>query len=765
MLGSLGWIIPRYILGAILPYFISAWLLLSVVLFVQQAGRYSDIFFGIDIPAEFVWQLSLALIPSVIAFTCPIAVLVGTIIGLTKMQADSELVAMRAAGKSNIQILIPVALVGLLLSAFAFWVNSEGVPWAARMVRTVALQSALKKLESPIQPGTFNSDIGGLTIYVNAVDLESGRWKDIFIYQESKNEGVERLITSRGGRIDTTGDASELVLENASVATIPIEAESGKYVIERLGEIRVAIKTKRSELVERLTRAELTPEELGIRELGERSETLQGNQRTEAQILWQRRVLLSVTPLIFCVLGALIVLRFSRSGRGFGIAAALVVLLGFYALAFIGEQLVRAGAGGAMIASLLPVLGSIAVVAWFSFAPRLEGFRVFHRNEKEAPVRDATNRRARRSVFVGITAGLGDLDILRNVVKNFVLAVSFLSSIFLIFTAFELWRFAGAIENGSRLLAQYLTFLFPFIYIQIAPSAAMVATLATYSVKSRQNEIVTWTAAGQSVYRLLLPCFMFMLLVGTLNFVIQERMLPSTNRLQEQTRAVIRNRGVAPATQGRQWVSEANRIYSFLLASDTEKQHRGDSVTRAPASVAVYELNDRRELQTLFRAPKARWHDGSVVLSDSVEIVNYGVGEPVATKVAGYRLSERADPFTKLRTRPAHMTTSDLRAQIDSIDSETERNSMRVIVERRHTTPFLPLVVALFTAPFSLSLSRKGKAAMVAAAVGLWLLYTGVGSILEQLAQMGSIDPRLAIWAPLLGFSFIGVFLITRLRT
>ena len=81
--------ISRYLIGAILPYFVFSWLLLSVILFVQQAARFADIFFSANIPAALVSQLTLALIPNVIAFTCPMAVLVGVIIGLSKMQTDS----------------------------------------------------------------------------------------------------------------------------------------------------------------------------------------------------------------------------------------------------------------------------------------------------------------------------------------------------------------------------------------------------------------------------------------------------------------------------------------------------------------------------------------------------------------------------------------------------------------------------------------------------------------------------------------------------
>src|SRR5512140_1493283 len=113
---QISWLISKYLVQAIVPYFLFSWLLLSVILFVQQASRFSDIFFSVNIPANLVWQLTVALIPNVIAFTCPMAVLVGTIIGLSKMQGDSELVAVRAAGVGNLQIIVPIVILGIALS-------------------------------------------------------------------------------------------------------------------------------------------------------------------------------------------------------------------------------------------------------------------------------------------------------------------------------------------------------------------------------------------------------------------------------------------------------------------------------------------------------------------------------------------------------------------------------------------------------------------------------------------------------------------------
>src|SRR5439155_21846193 len=93
-----------------------------------------------------------------------------------------------------------------------------------------------------------------------------------------------------------------------------------------------------------------------------------------------------------------------------------------------------------------------------------------------------TNKIQTRNIFVDLTTGLRDLDILINLLKYFLLSIAFLTAIFTIFTAFDMWKFAGTIDGGMVLLIRYLFFLLPFMYLQIAPSCAMIGTLATYVI-------------------------------------------------------------------------------------------------------------------------------------------------------------------------------------------------------------------------------------------------------------------------------------------
>jgi lipopolysaccharide export LptBFGC system permease protein LptF len=111
------------------------------------------------------------------------------------------------------------------------------------------------------------------------------------------------------------------------------------------------------------------------------------------------------------------------------------------------------------------------------------------------------------------------------------------------------------------------------------------------------------------------------------------------------------------------------------------------------------------------------------------------------------------------------MTASELRNQYLSSESELERLSFEVAYQKRYATLLLPLIIALFTAPFGLSLSRKGRVATIGFAVGLWLLFTGLTNVFEQFGLNGSLTPALAVWAPLVAFAFLGIFLLSKVKT
>lgn len=784
----MGKIISRYLVASVLPYFVFSWLLLSVILFVQQAGRYSDSFFSPNVPSSLVWQLAIALIPNVIAFTCPMAALVGVIIGLAKMQGDSEIVVIRAAGIGTRELILPLAVLGVFLAAFAFAVNLYGVPLAAGIVRRVAMRTAIQKLESPIEPGVFNTEIDGYTIYVKDGDIEAGTWKNIFIHNVQVGIGNERLITSRSGRIDSEGNSSELVLRDAVVSTFTTVEGREKFLSENVGEVRIAIKTKRDELVSRLARAESVAEELGLVELFDLARSKKGRERAELMILWQRRLMLSATPFIFTIFGAFMILRFSRGGRGFGILLALISLIAYYLMAFLGEQLARTGVINVVLGSLLPLGFGIAAMIWLGIAARrhpLEKIKLIF-GRLFAASKNSTRKIRGTNLFVDLTTGLRDFDIGLNLIRYYLLTLGFLGAIFLIFTGFELWKFAGTFNRGIILLLQYLFYLLPFVYLQLAPSAAMIATLATFAIKSRQNEITVWAATGQSIYRLLIPCLVLAAAAGGVNWALQEFVAPRSNQIQDDLRNFIRSRGVTVDNKGMYWVATDQRVYSFRIgASDNAKAvSAGGSVVKNGASdnaittgfkcnpgcplkdISIYEFTeDGTRLQTVYRSDAGVWEADRMRFTSAFRKTSLD-GEKVATiSLDAGAIAEVSNPLLGVRRKPSHLNSGETKNLIDSSESDVERRNFGVALARKRSTLLLPLIIALFTAPFALALSRKGKSIAIGYAIGFWLIYMAITGFFEQLGLNGSLSPEIAVWSPLILFSMFGIILLSRVRT
>jgi len=167
----------------------------------------------------------------------------------------------------------------------------------------------------------------------------------------------------------------------------------------------------------------------------------------------------------------------------------------------------------------------------------------------------------------------------------------------------------------------------------------------------------------------------------------------------------------------------------------------------------------------VYRAKNAVWEHGNVVFIGNVEKSDLREGKIDTKTLNGGELAEMNDPFLGIRAKPSQLNTGEIKRQIATSDSDLERRNLMVALEKKYTTLFLPFVMALFTAPFSLSLSRKGKAVTIGYAIGLWLLFTGTTSVFEQLGLNGLLSPPLAVWSPLVIFSMFGIYLLSKVRT
>ena len=763
-------LIERYVLRTIFPYSLASLILVTAILFAQQTGRYFEAIFHGVMPSGFVYALALALLPAVFVFTIPIAVLSGTIIGLGRMGSDSELVAMSAAGVSTWRILWPCLVLGLIATAASAEFNLREAPRAQRGLKSVAIRSALYKLDSPVEPRTFTSEIPGYVIYVRDGDKSRGEWGRVFT-QSQEGDHSTMLVTARTGRIDSSTEKSELVLEDATRTRLPApDARDQSYVRERLGLLRIVFNTGRGSLLAKIQKQESSADEMGWSELRQFIAQSDGVERREASIIFHKRLAFSLSPLVFALFGSALALRIRRGSRGFGVLLSLVVLLIYYLVTLGGDQMARAGSVppvlGAWLGTALTMAMGLALLAlrrrqigsWFRLSGK--GKASVAAPPRSAPVLAAPS--AWRWVVSFPT--LLDVSIVRTMVFSFFFGFLSLVLIFNVFTTFELWRFIATNRASMKLVAEYLFYLLPLVSVELLPGSVLVAALMTYALIARRREAVAWWASGQSVYRLMLPGLGFAVLIAGASWFIQERVMPPANVRQDSLRARIQGRSaqIAPGSE-RRWLlsADGSRIYSYGF--DDRRQAlikpwiyefdaRGIELTRVTLGEEGKWLNANE-----FQITRAQWFnlpdDNSPVIAQSAEQLKISGVDPPSV-------------FKPTVDRPSQLSADRLSAYIKNLkDRGADTATLAVALQRKYAAPFGVIVMALIGMPLAISFGRKSTVVALCSAVAVSLAFWLVSGGFQQLGEHALLPPAPAVWTPIVIFACGGLYFISRVRT
>jgi len=743
--------------------------LLTAILFLQQTSRYTELIFQEAPPPGFIYNLCLALLPTVVVFTLPPAILAGTVVGFGRMGSDSEVVAMRAAGAGTWRMVWPVLALGMLATGGAFYLNLKEAPRAQQMLLRVGVQAALYKLDSPVIPRSFTTEIPGAVIYVRDGDKAEGKWGRVFIYRLEKDL-TTRLVTARSGRLDSSADKSELVLEDAVETDLPPEATAqGKpYIVQRFSQLRIQFPTGRGDLMARLQKQKPTPDQMQVTDLVSFLAASSGKERREAETILHKRITFSVAPLCFALFGVALALRVRRGSRGFGVLLSIGVLILYYMVTLGGDQLARVGTLSPLVGTWLGTALLLLTSAVLLFSRRLQIGRWLGRTTPiNAPVKSeprlaSVNRqRGARRWLTGFPALL-DVGIVRSMGISFFTGLIALILIFNVFTLFELWRFITWNRAGVSMVAQYLFYLLPLVIVELCPGSILIAALFTYALTARRSEAIAWWASGQSVYRLMMPGLVFAIAIAGGLWFLQERAMPTANLRQDDLRERLRG-GMSQVAlgSGRRWMVSANgpRIYSYEF----------DDRRQVLVKPAIYEFDQAGlDLTRVILGEEGKWPSaGQLEISQARSIVVDG--QRIIRESAEQLALSGADPadaFKPTRQRPSQLSANGLQSYIKNLKQRgADTAVLAVSLQRKYATPFGVIVMALLGMPLAISFGRKSAVMALCSAVGVALAFWLLSGGFEQLGIHGLLPAPVAAWAPITIFAGGGLYLISRTRT
>jgi LPS export ABC transporter permease LptG len=392
-------------------------------------------------------------------------------------------------------------------------------------------------------------------------------------------------------------------------------------------------------------------------------------------------------------------------------------------------------------------------------------FGARHAPAATSPVADegsSSRRRLRLRLSIANFPTLLDIGIVRMMTLSFVFGFIALVLIFDVFTTFELWRFISANRATTRMVAEYLFYLLPLVSVELFPGSVLVAALMTYALIAKRKEAVAWWSTGQSVYRLMVPGFVFAVLIASGSWFIQERIMPQSNVRQDALRARIRG-NIAQLSAGadRRWLvsADGSRIYAYDF--DERRQ-----VLIRPA---IYEFDDQQiQLRRVINGEEGKWLEGNKFEITRAQWIN--LDQPTVAREAADQLQiTGVDPpsaFKPTVDRPSQLDAAGLRNYVTALKTRgADTAALAVALQHKYASPFTVLVMALIGMPLAIEFGRKSTVIALCSAVVVSLAFWLISSGFQQLGEHSLLPPPAAVWTPIVMFACGGLYFISRVRT
>src|SRR6185437_8571823 len=205
-------IIDRYICRQVLSHALLGLAVFTFVFFVPQLVQLMDIVVRHSGAAWQIGELFFSTFPGVLSFTLPVAVLVGVLIGLGRMSADSELIAMNAAGMGLRRLLVPIGAVALVALGLTLSMTLWLAPASLRNLRTLEDRLRTSQASFQVQPRVFDERFPRLVLYIQNVSAAATHWQGVFLAESDAGGGVSRLTLAEEAIVITDREQGKLEL-------------------------------------------------------------------------------------------------------------------------------------------------------------------------------------------------------------------------------------------------------------------------------------------------------------------------------------------------------------------------------------------------------------------------------------------------------------------------------------------------------------------------------------------------------------------------
>jgi len=772
-------ILTRYTLREVTSHAVIGIAIFTFVLFTKDLGRILELVVRNSAPVPSVLQVFSFTLPVALTITIPAGALVGILIGLSRLAADSEVTATRASGIGVWTFLRVISIFAAIAWLLAL---ANGIYVAPRSQAAMArLQDRLKssQVSFEVHPRVFYEGFPRLVLYVQNVKAAQGAaiWKGVFIADTSLPSSPRITLAQQGILVSEGPETLHLHLTNGSTHELDPKSPD-HYQISTFEQTDIPVPVPQTESAKEQGPVPVT--QLGTWDLWRQA----SDNKNRATARWyliefHRRFALPTSCLVLALVGIPLGLSSKKGGKSTGFVLTILLVFAYYSASLVGVSLARQGklspGLGVWLADIVFFLGGAFLLWRAEHKPfEISSFRGiwnpmrtgFGKLLRSSHVEDVFQRAAtRRRVFSARFPLILDDYVLRDFGVNLMMVLATFLMLLLVFTLFELLGDILRNQISPLLVGEYLLSVSPYFLYNITPLSILLAVLITLGVMQRSNEITAIKATGISIYRIVVPVMVAAAMLATGLFFFDQFYLPHANKRQDALRNQIKGKPAQTyLNPDRKWIfgQHSNIYYYQLFDSDRNEFGRLSVFQFDPATL---------QLTRRIYAERAHWEDNLQrwICTQGWERELRGAAiENYRTFVVDTfpAVSEPPTYFKKEVKQSSEMNYEELRRYIrDLQQSGFDVVRLRVQLAKKFAFPVITLVMAVLAIPFSLAAGRRGAITGVATAVGIAVVYWTVSGLFEAMGNISQLPPVLAAWSPDVIFGLVGGYLILKVPT
>ena len=770
-------ILTRYILREVTAHALIGAGIFTFVLFTRDLGHILELVVRASAPLPSVAEIFSFTVPLALTYTLPMSALLGILIGLSRLAADSEITAMRASGMGTWTFLRSLSIFVLVTWLLAL---GNGLYVAPRsQAALVRLEDRLKgsQISFEIQPRVFYEGFPKYVLYVQDVKSAQGAavWKDVFMADLNDASNPKITLAKEGVVVSEGPDRLHLHLVDGSEhETDPKDPNHYNIITFQQTDIPIELPS-----------SENKPDESRPASVVGTWDLLQKAKRADPitarwdLIEFHRRFALPTACLVLALVGIPLGLSSKKSGKSGGFVLTILLVFVYYVISLIGISLARQGEVPPWLGAWLADFAFLALALFLLLRAERRPFELATFRaawKKNAPLIAAGLGRngrenafervsSRRRLFSASFPTLLDDYVLRDFFLYLGMILSTFLVLVLVFTLFELVGDIMRNKVPTILVAEYLLNVAPYLLYKIAPLVMLLAVLVTFGLMQRSNEITAIKATGTSIYRIVTPVIVASAFLAAGLFLADQYYLPRTNQRQEALHNQIKGKPAQTYLRpDRQWIfGKRNDIYYYQFFDPDHDQF---------GNLTVFQLDKPSfSITRRIHADRARWADNLNTWEyergweRTLNLSAIGDYRPFA--VATFpQLPETPAYFKKEVKQDTEMNYEELHRYIrDLQQSGFDVVRLRVELHEKLSYPLTTLIMAFLAIPFSLSTGKRGAITGVAVAVGIAVFYIVISRLFEAMGNLSQLPPALAAWSPDLIFVLVGGYLILKVPT